>query len=146
MSNQPLRIAIANDHELLRKTVANLLESNGFIVDQTTNGQQLIEHLESTTQTAPDVCIVDMNMPLLSGIETVKYIAKKWKIPVLIFSISVEEKPILQMLAQGACGYVFKGNPDELLEAISQVKEKGYYFSDLLCKMILKHLHSSVAV
>jgi len=118
----PLFIALADDHEMLRKSIAGLLQINGFIIVQAANGKELITQLDGCN-TLPDVCIIDSNMPEMNGCETAKYVRKKWpSVRILGLSMMSNDKDIIKMIGCGADGYLFKGNiVEELIEAVTQI-------------------------
>jgi DNA-binding NarL/FixJ family response regulator len=90
----------------------------------------------------PDVCVLDVNMPVLNGFETAK--ALRYKCPgmkILAFSMNNDEKNIVGMLRSGANGYITKGgSPEELKKAIETVYREGCYFNTEVGKTILHYL------
>ena len=67
------RILVAEDHELMRKKVVRLLKRDFEVLDAVTNGEAL---LEAAARLKPDVCIIDISMPRLNGIDTATYLKK----------------------------------------------------------------------
>ena len=67
------RILVAEDHELMRDRVVRLLKKDFDVVDAVANGRAL---LEAAARLKPDVCVLDISMPLLNGIETVTCLKK----------------------------------------------------------------------
>jgi DNA-binding NarL/FixJ family response regulator len=118
----PCRIAIADDHEMLRRTVRVLLESHEYIVvAEAANGSELIEKLDSAA--LPDVCVIDMNMPLVDGLTTTAYIKKHWPtIKVLIYSMNDYQWYQHKAFAVGADAYMSKNESiDHLLAVLKEL-------------------------
>lgn len=137
-------VAIVDDHVLLTQAIGGLVD--GFDNFKTTyccnNGQELLDCL-GRTMNVPEVVLMDINMPILNGIETTKILKEKYpKIKVLALSIEVNEDTILQMLRAGAKGYLMKDTKKEILEeALIQVIENGYYHTNTVTKLLVGQLN-----
>jgi DNA-binding NarL/FixJ family response regulator len=128
----PIKLAIADDHAILRKGIISLIESHDIqLAAEASNGQELLQQLRHL-DTLPDICILDINMPVMNGYETLEAIKAQWpQLPVLALSMHDTELPIIKMVRAGAAGYLFKdGEPEELLTAIKSVVANGSYYSD----------------
>lgn len=126
-----IRIALIDDHDLLRQGILRCLGSFGFeTVFEAENGQSAMEKM-AVCETMPDLCIVDVNMPVMDGFETTKTLLGKYpQLRVLAFSINDNKKDVLKMLECGASGYILKGaDPVELQKAIEIIYNGGCYFS-----------------
>jgi DNA-binding NarL/FixJ family response regulator len=131
MSN-PIRLAIADDHAVLRKGIISLTARHDIeLVAEASNGKELIDQLSNLT-VLPDVCLLDINMPVMNGYATLEAIKKEWpQIHVLALSMHATEFPIIKMLRGGAGGYLLKdGDPEEIQKAITAVVRHGFYYSD----------------
>ena len=130
-----INVALADDHTILRKGVAEILSkfNDVKVVIEAGNGSELIDKI-SAAQTLPDVCIVDINMPVMNGYETAAAIHKQWpQIKILALSMYDTELNVIRMLRNGAHGYVLKdADPMELSVAITEVVKHGIYHSDLV--------------
>lgn len=138
MSKLTRKIAIADDHKLFRKLLKTVLLSNEWdVIIEAENGQDLIHQLPGNL---PGVILLDLNMPVMNGIEAIPLIRKKWKsIPVLVVSMCDKVKYISKAIELGAVGYVSKNSdPDEIIEALKAIENKGYYFNDITNKALLK--------
>lgn len=139
-----IRIALADDHVILRKGVAEILSAfEGMeVIIEAGNGKDLITKLEHAPQ-LPDICIIDINMPEMNGYETAAAIKNKWHdIKILALSMYDTELNIIKMLRSGANGYVLKDNdPQDLKIAINQVCKNGFYHSELVTGRMLHLLH-----
>lgn len=126
-------IALADDHILLRKGLASLVQNLGYTVAfESDNGQQLIDELERGTE--PDLVLMDINMPVKDGYEAARWIKEnKPLIKVLALSMYDDETAIIRMLKYGSKGYIMKDcEPAELRAALDAVLNKGFYYSELV--------------
>jgi len=143
MSEQ-IKIALADDHNLFRKGMEELIEDfdNMEVLYSVPNGQELINKLSSGK--LPDVCLLDINMPELNGFETARKIKEQWPdIKILAVSVYDSEFNIIGMLRAGAGGYILKdAQPDVLRKAIEGIYENGFYHSELVTGKILHRMIS----
>ena len=141
-----INIALADDHAILRKGVAEILSKfdNMSVILEAGDGKDLISKLQAAA-TLPDVCIVDINMPEMNGYDTAAEIKKRWPdIKILALSMYDTELNVIKMLRSGANGYVLKdSDPEELRFAISEVYRHGFYHSELVTGRMLHILHDS---
>jgi DNA-binding NarL/FixJ family response regulator len=119
-----LRVVIADDHPFYRDGLAKLLTANGIVVAaQAANGEAAIRAVEDT---APDVVVMDLNMPGMSGIEATRQlidIAPHTR--VLVLSVSAQEDDVTEAIVAGASGYVLKESPVEEVVAGIQAAAAG---------------------
>lgn len=154
-TGEKINIAIADDHALFRSTLTNILNMNyRFCVTvEAENGKVLLDKL-TESETLPDICLLDIGMPVMNGYETIIQLQKHWPdIKVLVVTMFTKEFSIIDMIKKGANGYVFKGksNIEELYNAIDTVHNKGIYFPNfspenivaLLQKKEKKHVELS---
>ncbi|MBK6828609.1 MAG: response regulator transcription factor [Chitinophagaceae bacterium] len=126
-------IALADDHVLLRKGLASLVQNLGYtVLFEADNGQELIGKMEAGAE--PDLVLLDINMPLMDGYDTAKWIREhKPLVKVLALSMYDDESAIIRMLKNGARGYILKdAEPSELRAALDAVVEKGFYYSEMV--------------
>lgn len=128
-----ITLGIADDHQLFLRSLSLLIESlNDFeIVVEALNGQDLIEKLRSKN-VQPDIILLDVNMPLMNGIETATFLSENYSaIKTVALSMKDDDSTIISMIRAGCCAYLLKDiHPDSLHKALHQVYEKGYYNSD----------------
>jgi DNA-binding NarL/FixJ family response regulator len=107
-----MRVVIADDHTFYREGLARLLRKFGIdVVGEAPDGDACIRLVE---QIAPDVVLVDLRMPGLSGLETVRLLTEQASPSrVLVLSVSTEESDVTDAIAAGASGYVLKDEPVE---------------------------------
>lgn len=138
---KPIKVAIADDHALFRKGLVEIL--SGFpeieLLLDAVNGKELIEMVHRSAK-KPDVCVLDINMPVMNGYDTARALREKYKkVRILALSMYDNEFNIIKMLRSGAHGYVLKDiEPDQLKDAIQSIHQDGFYHTDLITNNILK--------
>jgi DNA-binding NarL/FixJ family response regulator len=107
-----LRVVIADDHPFYRQGLARLLSQSGVeVVGEAANGPAAIELVE---RTAPDVAVIDLNMPGMSGVEVARRLNERMPASrVLVVSVSAQEDDVTEAILAGASGYVLKDGPVE---------------------------------
>jgi len=137
LPNRNIRIALTDDHAVLRKGVGDILNSfdNCEVVMEAENGKELIDKL-SRTKSFPDICFLDISMPVMNGYDTLNILKQKWPdIKVIILSMYNEEFSVVNMFKNGAKGYLLKNsNPKEYKKAILKVYNGGMHLSESLPK------------
>lgn len=118
------RILIADDHPHARQAITEMLEGESFfsIVGQVTNGKEAIEFCEKLL---PDILLIDIEMPILNGLEATKIIREKFPfIKVIILSVSDHVEDLFTAIQYGAQGYLLKNmDPDEWLQYLRSIIE-----------------------
>lgn len=121
---KPIRIFIADDHRLMLAGLATLIESiDGFeLAGKFNSGKEMIEALQKITR-PPDICIVDIEMPGMDGVETVKVIRQSFpKLKIMALTMHDEWHFVNKMIAAGADGYLLKNvERDVFIETVSKV-------------------------
>lgn len=139
-----INIAIADDHTILRKGVAEIIQKfEGMSVClEAANGKELITKMQSAP-VLPEVCILDINMPEMNGYDTAAAIRKMWPdVRILALSMYDTELNVIKMLRNGANGYVLKdSDPEDLRVAISRVNKEGFFYSEMVTGRMLNILH-----
>jgi len=113
MKNQ-LTIAVVDDHALVRKAVNFRLTGMGYkVVIEAENGKQFLDQLEEHSS-SPDICLLDINMPVMNGFETAIQLKKKWPaIKILFFSMQNGSVYMKQAREAGGDGYLCKDASSE---------------------------------
>mgnify|MGYP005839131405 CR=1 FL=1 len=132
--NNPLiNLAIADDHELFRKglmNVINKMDARFQFLYEAPNGRVLLNIMSHSKE--PDIVLMDSDMPIMNGVQTTRAIKEQWpEIKVMAITMLQDEQSIFNLLQAGADGYLNKdSDPDKLLKALITVQEKGAYYSD----------------
>tara|TARA_A100000171_G_C2140273_1_gene154760 strand:- start:5642 stop:6277 length:636 start_codon:yes stop_codon:yes gene_type:complete len=136
-------IVVVDDHTLLLQAIGGMVKDfKEFEVNYLCkNGQELLDKLKNPAN-IPDIVLMDINMPVLDGIETTEILSREYpQIKVLALSVEENEDTILKMLRAGAKGYLMKDTKRSILkEALLQVVEKGYYHTNTVSKLLVNSL------
>jgi len=133
----PLRVILADDHQIVRQGIRTLVERQGIqVVAEAGDGLTLIEQVR---QHLPDLAIVDVSMPGLNGIDaTRQMLASVPTLAVVLLTMHDEELHVSAALRAGVRGYVLKTQAaDELMDAIRTVSTGGTYLSPKVSRMVV---------
>jgi two-component system response regulator DegU len=136
--NRPVNIMIADDHSMVREGIKQLLELDGdiIVIDEASNGKQCIELLD---ENRTDVLLLDINMPLMNGLQVLQYIReKKIKVKVLILTIHNEVEYLMRAVEMGVDGYVLKDSDSAVLKKAIFCVNRGESFIQPELTPILK--------
>jgi DNA-binding NarL/FixJ family response regulator len=138
--SMPVKIAIVDDHTMMVQAIASMISQHpGFEVILTArNGKAFIDELTGRDE-LPDLMLLDINMPVMGGVETASWIQKNFPaVRILCLTMNDDELSIIRMFRSGAKGYLLKdADEDELLFAIECVMTKGFYYSDFVARVML---------
>ena len=142
-----IKILIADDHALLRQGIKRVLnfEDDLEVVGEASEGQ---EALSRTLVLQPDVLLIDLNMPGLSGIEVTKQlVAARVKTRIIALTVHDSDRYVLEMLRNGALGYILKDvEPTMLIKAIHVVANGGTFVYPKLAERIFGGLSDGADV
>jgi len=133
----PLRVILADDHQIVRQGIRTLIERQGVqVVAEAGDGLTLIEQVR---QHLPDLAVVDVSMPGLNGIDaTRQMLAAVPTLGVVLLTMHDEELHVSAALRAGVRGYVLKTQAaDELMDAIRTVSTGGTYLSPKVSRMVV---------
>ena len=134
MPTTKARVAVVDDHILLRNGLANLIRSfdQYDVIFEADNGKDFLSKLDKNA--LPDIVLMDINMPEMDGYETALWIKRNHPdVKVLALSMYDNENAIIRMLKSGAKGYILKDiDPSEFRVALDALLRKGYYYSELV--------------
>ncbi|MEZ4828319.1 MAG: response regulator transcription factor [Bacteroidia bacterium] len=134
-----IRIGIVDDHTLFRNGMKALIEDmEGIeIVLEANHGNELLGKLRDNQ---PDVILMDIEMPVLNGLDATKAVKQNYPdIKTIALSTHDDDNFILAMIQEGACGYLLKTSEEDEVElAIKMVMEKGFYFNDRVSVALVK--------
>ena len=130
MESKEIKILLADDHQIILDGLKSLLstEDNITVVGEASNGKEVCDFLQLIT---PDIILLDIDMPVLNGIEATKKIKSEYPdVKVIILTMHNESGLIKTMINAGADGYLIKNcDQKELLEAIQKVNDGQKFFS-----------------
>ena len=141
------KVALIDDHAIFCDSLASLINDfDGFTVCWSAqNGMKAIGLLQQINN-LPDIILLDIVMPGMSGIEVAKWIFENKKdIKVLALTMEEDDNSVIQMLQYGIKGYLLKSiGAEELLTALKQVAKYGYYYTPIITGNIHKQIEKKI--
>jgi DNA-binding NarL/FixJ family response regulator len=137
-----LRVLVVDDHDLFRAGLRNLLEEQGVnVVGEAENGETAIR---LTSDLAPDVVIMDLNMPGAGGVETTRRLSSLAPLSrVVVLTISADDDDVMNAVMAGACGYLLKDSSiQELIAGIRAASEGESLISPQIAAKVLQRLRA----
>ena len=132
-----------DDHDLFRTGLRTLLEEQGVdVVGEAETGTKALEQIR---ETAPEVVVMDLNMPGISGVEATRQIAMIAPLTrVLVLTISDQDADVMDAIMAGACGYLLKDSSiDELLAGIGAAAQGESLVSPAIAAKVLQRLRAT---
>lgn len=140
--NKKLKIFLVDDHSLFREGLKFLLSNCDFIdeVHEAENGLILINQIKDIK---PDIILMDIEMPVLNGIDTTKQVLKLFpELKIIALSMYADEGFYTEMIEAGAKGFLLKNSSfDNVKHAILEVYKGHNYFSPEILESIIKNLN-----
>lgn len=136
---RPIRILIADDHEIVRRGLRALLETKPYlvVVAEAITGRQAVDEAK---RLVPDLVIMDISMPEMNGLEATRQIRRA--VPtaeVLVLSVHDSEQLVREVLEAGARGYVLKSDAGrDLIAAVETLCEHKPFFTARISEMMLE--------
>ena len=126
-------IGIVDDHQLFLKSLSLMLKSFKVydVIVEAVNGKELQDKIIQSG-IAPSIMLIDVNMPVMNGIETAKWMTANYpQVKLVALSMNDNDTVIIDMIKAGCCAYLLKEtHPDELEKALQEINAKGYYNAD----------------
>lgn len=136
-----IKILVVDDHKIIRDGISSLLHDQPeyLVVAEASNGREALAVL---AKTKIDIAIVDINMPVMNGIDCTREINEKFEdTRVIALTMHSEEIYLTKMIEAGAVGYILKNlGKKELLSALSAVVEGKHYYSPEITLAVIKEL------
>ncbi|MFD1957438.1 response regulator [Paenibacillus thailandensis] len=136
-----IRLLIADDHAMVRRGLQMFLATQPDIalVGEAANGQ---ETLERAVELRPDVVLMDLNMPVLDGIETTARLLETWpETKIIVLTSFADQDHVLPAIQAGAKGYLLKDiEPEELVEAVRRVHQGRVELHPDAAGLLVSHL------
>ena len=137
----PITILLADDHDVVRRGMKMLLEDEESlkVIGEASDG---LDAIEKVKMLMPNVVILDLTMPKMTGIEAAKIISEEYpEVKILIFSMHHNKEYIISSVENGANGYLLKDTgKEELMRAIKVVSEGRKYFPPEISEVIINEL------
>jgi DNA-binding NarL/FixJ family response regulator len=142
---ETIRVLIVDDHDLFRTGLRNLLEEQGVQVSgEAASGTEAVR---SVREIAPDVVVMDLNMPGMGGVEATRHIAAIAPLTrVVVLTISEEDADVMDAILAGACGYLLKNaSIDELMAGIRAAWRGESLISPGIAAKVLQRVRATSA-
>jgi DNA-binding NarL/FixJ family response regulator len=143
--NTPTKVALVDDHILLRNGLAALINnfSTYTVLFEADHGKECIAAIQDGQ--VPDVLLLDINMPVMDGFETSAFLKQHYpEIRILALSMYDDDNAIIRMLHNGAKGYILKDSEAiELKNALDSICRKGYYYTEMVTGKLIHAVNQS---
>jgi DNA-binding NarL/FixJ family response regulator len=142
---ETLRVLIVDDHDLFRTGLRNLLEEQGVqVVGEASTGGEAVR---SVQELAPDVVVMDLNMPGMGGVDATRHIAGVSPLTrVVVLTISDQDADVMDAILAGACGYLLKDSSIQDLMAGIQAAYRGEsLISPMIAAKVLQRVRATSA-
>jgi two-component system nitrate/nitrite response regulator NarL len=142
--NNTIRVVLADDHVFVRDGIKSLLENeaNIEVVAEATDGLEALAVVEISK---PDLLILDIRMPNMTGIEVVEKLrSHNNNVKIVMLSMHESEEYVLKSIKAGADGYLLKGSSkEEFLKALHTIANGGKYFSGDISSILISQLKNT---
>lgn len=136
-----IRILVVDDHSVVRQGIITLLEDEEdmLIVGEATDGDEVLESVRTHT---PDVVLLDLTMPRMSGLDAIKALVPVYPfVKILVFSMHNNPDYIISAVKSGAAGYLLKDTGrEEILRAVRSVAAGELYYPPNASSIIIRSL------
>ena len=145
--SKPIRIVVADDHPVVRDGLIAMLQtqSDFEVIGEAGDGE---EALHMVAESAPDVLLLDLEMPRMDGIETLQRLGEqRSSVRVIVFTVFDTDERIVSAMRAGAKGYLLKGAPrDDVFRAVRVVNEGGSLLEPLIASKLLDSVNNPDAL
>ncbi|WP_310554758.1 response regulator transcription factor [Flavobacterium sp.] len=141
---EKIKIIIVDDHLLFSQSLSYLIGTfkEFAVIGSYSNGKEFVNSFTSAEFEKPNIVLLDVNMPIMDGIETMKWIKENSpELKVVALSVNDDEDTIMKMITNGAKGYLLKDtSPTAFKDALLDVYYKGVYYSEMVSGFIINKL------
>jgi DNA-binding NarL/FixJ family response regulator len=142
---EDLRVLVVDDHDLFRTGLRNLLESEGVqVIGEAAGGAEAVRIVR---ELAPDVVVMDLNMPGMSGVEATRQISTVAPLTrVVVLTISDQDGDVMDAILAGACGYLLKDSSiQDLMQGIRSAAVGEALISPSIASKVLRRVRSATS-
>ena len=141
---EPIRIALVDDHRLFRSGIASLVENfdSYTIIFEAGDGEEMIRKLNAKIK--PNIILLDINMPKMNGINSARWLRDNHPdINIIVLSMFEDAEKVLTMVRMGVKGYLLKdAEPNEFEDALHRVSQNEVYYPEF----VTRHLVDSINI
>jgi DNA-binding NarL/FixJ family response regulator len=141
-----IQVALVDDHRLFRSGIASLINNfNGYkVLFEAANGEELIRRISPKFK--PDIILLDINMPVMNGTLTAKWLKNKYPdIGVIVLSMLDDAEKVLEMLKLGVKGYLLKdAEPFEVEQALEKVSQGEVYYPEFVARLLVDSINHPI--
>jgi len=141
---EPIRIALVDDHRLFRSGIASLVENfdSYTIIFEAGDGEEMIRKLNAKIK--PNIILLDISMPKMNGISSARWLRDNHPdISIIVLSMFEDAEKVLTMVRMGVKGYLLKdAEPNEFEEALHRVSQDEVYYPEF----VTRHLVDSINI
>jgi DNA-binding NarL/FixJ family response regulator len=144
---EPIKIALVDDHRLFRSGISLLL--NNFheykVIFEAANGDDMIHKI--TPKLKPDIMLLDMNMPIMDGSSTARWLIDHYpEISIIVLSMIDDPERVLAMIRMGVKGYLLKdAEPSEFEQALQKVSQGDVYYPEFVTRLLINSFNQHAA-
>ncbi|AMR31112.1 DNA-binding response regulator [Mucilaginibacter sp. PAMC 26640] len=146
MPTDAIQIVLVDDHRLFRSGLVSLISTLGDyqILFEAGNGEELIRKI--SPQLKPDIVLLDINMPVMGGVETAQWLKANYPdVCVIILSMFEDADKVLTMVKLGVKGYLLKdAEPEEFQQALEKVARGDLYYPDFVTRHMVNSFNRNV--
>ena len=142
--DEPIRIALVDDHRLFRSGIASLI--NNFerytVLFEAGDGEEMMRKIPSRSK--PHIILLDINMPRMDGIATARWLRTVHPdINIIVLSMFEDAEKVLTMVRMGVKGYLLKdAEPLEFEEALYKVSQNEIYYPEFVTKHLINNINT----
>jgi DNA-binding NarL/FixJ family response regulator len=138
-----IQIALVDDHRLFRSGIASLINNfDGYsVLFEASNGEEFIRRISPKFK--PHIALLDINMPVMNGTATAKWIKNKYpEINIIVLSMFDDAEKVLEMLRLGVKGYLLKdAEPFEFEQALQKVSNGEVYYPEFVTRLLVDSIN-----
>ncbi|TWJ03543.1 LuxR family two component transcriptional regulator [Mucilaginibacter frigoritolerans] len=144
---ETIKITLVDDHRLFRSGIASLINNlNGYsVLFEAANGEELTQKI--TPRNKPDIVLLDINMPVMDGTHTARWLHDVYpEIHIIVLSMHEDPEKVLTMLKLGVKGYLLKdAEPHEFEQALRKVAKGEVYYPEFVTRLLLSSFSQSAS-
>jgi DNA-binding NarL/FixJ family response regulator len=146
-ANEPIKVAIADDHKIFRDGIRMSLSGKDYlrIIWEAEDGKDLVHKMKIKL---PDVLLMDIRMPEMDGVNAISLLRKEYEqVKIIVLTMYDDQEMISRMMEMGANAYLTKTtDPEEIYNAILSCMNDDFYFNDLVNKAVMMKLQHKKSV